>query len=169
MKNRRNKVVTFLLGLRPAFYLQLIALVFLCVGYANYFHTMTAFDYPADRWIMLLSIAAIVLIAFQMVNGVVAGNQTGTVFVLAAGVVFIALVVCFYLSSCIANIAIYFSVGGMGNVEANAVGVPSCIRGIVLLVISIVSTIASAFFPSVKEDCSLLDVLFGTDKREERV
>ncbi len=156
-----NKLLAVVKGLRPAVYLQFGALIMVVIGYANYFHTMSAFSFPVDRWVMLLSISAIVLLVFSIINSVLMADQFGSVFLICAVVVMLILAVCLYLSPCLSPIGIYFTVGNMGNVEANAVGVPSVIRGVIFYMIGIIAIIVSAFFPTVKEGCGVVDVCFN--------
>ena len=153
----------FLKSLRPALFLFIAALVLAIVGFVNYFHTMSAFDYPVDRWVIVFTAFAFALIAFQIVNAVLMGDQFGSVFPLCAAVVLLVLAAVAYLSPCLSNIGIYFTVGNMGNVEADAVGVPSVILGVSLCVASVVCLIVAAFFPAVKADHGLLSPLFGGD------
>lgn len=151
----------FLKSLRPALFLLIAALVLSIVGFVNYFHTMSAFDYPVDRWVIVLTSFAFALIAFQIVNALLMGDQFGNVFPLCAAIVLLILAAVAYVSPCLSNIGIYFTVGNMGNVEANAVGVPSVIRGMVFYVLSVVCLIVGAFFPAVKAEHGLLSPLFG--------
>ena len=156
-----NRAVGFLKSLRPAFFLLLAALALAIVGFVNYFHTMSAFDYPVDRWVIVLTCFAFVLIFFHLVNGALMGDQFGNVFLSCAAIVLLVLAAVAYLSPCLSNIGIYFTVGNMGNVEANAVGVPSAICGVAFYVASVLCLVVGAFFPAVKAERGLLSPLFG--------
>ena len=162
-----NKLLTVVKGLRPAIYLQVVALIMVIIAYGNYFHTMSAFMFPVDRWVMVMSVSAIILLSFSIINSLLMAEQFGSIFVTCAMVVMLILSVCLYLTPCLSPIGIYFTVGNMGNVEANAVGVPSVIRGVIFYMIGIIALIVSAFFPAVKEGCGILNVFFGKGGQDE--
>lgn len=147
-----KKVLAFFAGLRPAVYLTVAALIFAAAGFGIYFETMAAFEYPTDRWVIFLSVLALACLVFLAVNGMIVGNQRGTVFIAGAALLSLVLAACLYVIPCLGNIGIYFTVGNMGNVEANAVGVPSCIKGEVLYILSIALTVASGFFRFKREE-----------------
>lgn len=157
----KNVGLRLVKSLRPALFLLIAALVLSIVGFVNYFHTMSAFDYPVDRWVIVLTGFAFALIAFQIVNALLMGDQFGNVFPLCASIVLLILAAVAYVSPCLSNIGIYFTVGNMSNVETNAVGVPSVIRGMIFYVVAGVCLIVGAFFPAVKAGNGLLSPLFG--------
>ena len=53
-----------------------------------------------------------------------------------------------FITPCLSPIGIYFTVHNMGDVEANAAGVPRSIAGIVIFVLAIVCLAVAAFFKS---------------------
>lgn len=161
----KGKLLSFFCGIRAGSVLTLVALVFTAAGYAVYFHTMAAFGYPIDRFVIVFSVFSLLFLSFLFLNGVIVGDRTGTFVLYALVAVFLTLALCRYLSPCLSNIGIYFTVGNMGDVEANAVGVPSCIRGVAFYLVATLSTVASGFFRTVKKGASVFDVF----AREEEV
>jgi hypothetical protein len=107
-------------------------------------------------------------LAFMCINTLIVGEKPFWVSYINVLTPFLILLsAILFISPCLSPIGIYFTVGNMGNVEANAVGVPSVIRGVIFYMIGIIALIVSAFFPAVKEGCGILNVFFGKGGQDE--
>lgn len=129
------------------FYIALGSLVFTIVAFILYGMTFDAFHYDPDKWVTALLVIAIWCFVCIFAGVIFSGNNanwTGIMYYVAAFALTLALIK--FLTPCLSPIGIYFTVHNMGDVEANAVGVPRSIVTIVMFVLAIVSLIVSAFF-----------------------
>lgn len=156
-QGKKSRIVNLLSGIRLGFFFMAAALILLMVGYNTFFETMNAFGFDPDRWVILLTISSLAIMGFILLNSLIMGDQAGIfiLYLLAAGM--IAMSICLYLQPCLSPIAIYFSVGNMGDVEANAIGVPSVIRGCIYYLVSIICLIFAGFSTTVKAGHALAD------------
>ena len=162
----KNKALRVILSLRPAFYLAIVALVLVAVGLSLHVKSYNALGYVLNRFTILYSVTTIALMAFVIVNSVVAGNNKfSSVFIFAGGAVFSLFAGLLHIRRTRANIGVYFT-ANIGNAEANAAGVPPAIAGAVMYVIASVVIVAAAFFRPVKDGGSVLEIL--SEGKEER-
>ena len=135
------------------FYLLAVSFVFAVVAFIMYFLTFNAFHYSTDRWVTGLTLIAFWSILFLLISSLISGDDPFYVdifYVIAAFCLTIATIK--FLIPCLSPIGIYFTVHNMGDVEANAIGVPRSIVCVVFFVLSIICLLVSAFFKStVKE------------------
>ena len=139
--------------LKIGFYLLLVSLIFAIAAFVMNFATFNAFHYENDRYIIALMIIAFWCLLCIIVTSVInhkEGKIVDVLYLIAIFSITIALVK--FLIPCLSPIGIYFTVHNMGDVEANAIGVPRSIVTIVLFVISIATLIASSFLPVRKEN-----------------
>lgn len=139
---------------RPSggFFILASALVFLIAGAITYALTYSAFHYSPDRLVTALVVIAVWAIVSLLVNALLGGNKPFIMdifFVIAVFCITVAAVK--FIIPCLSPIGIYFTVHNMGDVEANAVGVPRSIVCVVFLVLSVICVIVSAFFNTAKE------------------
>lgn len=128
------------------FWLLTAGLVLSIVAFVLYFMTYDAFGYNQDYWVIAMMVIAFWSLACLIVNGLFAGNKPFFMDVFYAIAVF-ALVFAMieFLTPCLSPIGIYFTVHNMGDVEANAIGVPRSIAGVVLFVLAVVCVLIAAF------------------------
>ncbi|MBE7087043.1 MAG: hypothetical protein E7369_01935 [Clostridiales bacterium] len=124
-----------------------VSLVFCVIGFIMHFYTYDGLNYELNRWVVALSVIGIWSILVILLQRTVFG---GTPFWFDAfyliGAFCIVLASLMFLSPCLANIGIYFTVNNMGDVEANAIGVPRCICAMVFYVLSFITFTVSSFF-----------------------
>lgn len=129
------------------FYLTAVSLLFAVLAFIMYGVTFSAFHYTADRWVTALLIIALWCEMCLLVNSLLSGNKPFFMDIFYIGGIF-ALTVCMFkfLVPCLSPMGIYFTVNNMGDVEANALGVPRAIVCLVFFVISVLSLAVSSFF-----------------------
>lgn len=140
--------------LKRGFYLLLVSLIFAIAAFIMNFSTFDAFHYENDRYIIALMIISFWCLLCIIITSVInhkEGKIIDVLYLIAIFAITIALVK--FLIPCLSPIGIYFTVHNMGDVEANAIGVPRSIITISLFVISIATLISSSFFP-VREEVS---------------
>lgn len=129
------------------FYLTVGSLLFAVLAFIMYVVTFSAFHYTTDRWVTALLIIALWCEICLVVNAVLSGDKPFCMDIFYIGGIF-ALTVCAikFLIPCLSPIGIYFTVNNMGDVEANALGVPRAIVCLIFFVISIVTLAVASFF-----------------------
>lgn len=128
------------------FWLLVGGLVLSVVAFILYFMTYNALGYSQDYWVIAMMVIAFWSLACLLVNGLLAGNRPFFMDVFYTIAVFCLVVATIkFLTPCLSPIGIYFTVQNMGDVEANAIGVPRCIAGVTLYVIAISLVIAASF------------------------
>lgn len=133
------------------FFLMAVALVFTFVAFIMSFKVYNIFGYATNRWAVFLSFAALWFALFLMVNSLIAGEKPfWTSLLYVAVCIALTFAAILFIQPCLAPIGIYFTVGNMGDVEANAAGVPRAIATTVLYVVALLCMVASAFCPTVK-------------------
>lgn len=137
---------------RAGVYLILIAVVAVSIGFVSFLKAYDVFGYKTERWGISMTAIGIWLLAFMVFNAFYGGNKpiwTWSIYVVVT--FFFALSMIRFLTPCLSPIGIYFTVNNMGDVEANALGVPKAIVGVVCYLIAIISVIVSSFFKAVKD------------------
>lgn len=133
------------------FFLMAVALVFTFVAFIMSFKVYNIFGYATNRWAVFLSFAALWFALFLMVNSLIVGEKPFWASLLYVAVcIALTFAAILFIQPCLAPIGIYFTVGNMGDVEANAAGVPRAIATTVLYVVALLCMVASAFCPTVK-------------------
>ena len=128
------------------FYFLAIAFIFTIVAFVYYFLTYKAFGYSQNRWIIALMVIVFWSFNCLLVSSLLSDGRPFWMDIFYVFAVFgLALSTILFLIPCLSPIGIYFTVGNMGDVEANAIGVPRCIKGIIFYVLAIVFVIISAF------------------------
>lgn len=108
------------------------------------------FGYALDRWGIFVSVAALWFTAFLLIEGILMGEKPRWV-----GVFYAAICVCLvfaavlFIRPCLSPIGIYFTVHNMGDVAANAVGVPLSIVTASLYVGALLCVAVASFIPAV--------------------
>ena len=138
---------------RAGFILLAVTLHFVVASFIMYSATFNALRLLSDKWVIALMIIAIWSIVALLVNSLISGDRplfADALYIIAM----FALVIAFikFLTPCLSPIGIYFTVHNMGDVEANAIGVPRSIAGIVLFVLTFILLIVSAFFMRTKKE-----------------
>lgn len=134
------------------FWLTLVCFVFAIVAFVLYFTTFKALNYENNLWVIALSIIALWSMLCLLVNGLLAGNKPffmDIFYVLAVFSLVLAMIL--FLSDCLSPIGIYFTVHNMGDVEANAAGVPRCIAGVAFYSVSFLMMIIAGFLKLMSE------------------
>lgn len=139
--------------LRAGFYILAAALLLSIAAFVVYNLTFDAFHYVTDRWIVALMIIVIWSIVCLLISSLFMGDKPLYIDALYIIAMF-ALVIAFikFLTPCLSPIGIYFTVHNMGDVEANAIGVPRSIVGIVIYVLAIICLVVGAFFGRSKNE-----------------
>ncbi len=136
---------------RAGFYITAAALVTAVVAFIMYFLTFDAFHYVTDRLVTALMILTIWSLVCLIVCGLLFGDEPFYIDVLRVAAVFcMTLATLKFLLPCLSPIGIYFTVHNMGDVEANAIGVPRSIVCVVFCVITVILMTVSAFFSAAK-------------------
>ena len=133
---------------RPAlgFWFLTVGLIFSIVAFELYNLTYDALGYSQDYWVIAMMVLAFWSFACLLVNGLFAGNKPFFMDIFYAILAFaLVLATIKFLSPCLSPIAIYFTVHNMGDVEANAIGVPRAIAGVVFYLLSVVCVIMASF------------------------
>ena len=151
-----NVILRTLVSLRPAFYMEVVAIILISIGLSLHFTSYAALGYGMNRFTVLLSISSILLLLFLAINSTVVGNQFTNVFIVMVSTVFILFAGLLHISRTLSNIGIYFTVN-MGNAEANAAGVPPAIAATIMFVLAAILVVVSAFFKNMKDNASLLE------------
>ena len=134
------------------FFLMAVTLVLTLVAFIMSFKVYRIFGYALNRWAVFLSFAALWFTAFLIVNALLVGEKP-----FWASLIYVAVCVALtfaailFIQPCLAPMGIYFTVGNMGDVEANAAGVPRTIVTVALYVVALLCMVASAFCPAVKD------------------
>lgn len=128
------------------FWLMLVGFVFSIVAFVLYFTAYAAFKYESNLWVIALSVIGLWGLACLLVNGLLAGNKPFFMDIFYIIAVFcLVLAMILFLSDCLSPIGIYFTVHNMGDVEANAAGVPRCIAGVAFYAVASLLVIVSGF------------------------
>lgn len=153
---------------RTGFYLTAAALVTAVIAFITYLLTFDAFHYATDRWVTALMIIAIWTLACLIVCGLLFGDEPFYIDILRVAAVFCMTVATLkFLLPCLSPIGIYFTVHNMGDVEANAIGVPRSIVCVVFCVISVVLMMVSAFFTAAKQPAATVEPSEPVEPKEE--
>jgi len=127
--------------------LVIISLICTVIGFIYYGLTFSAFKYEADKNLITCSVVAIWLFMILIFVGLFDDNQPWFISIIYVVMPFLIMFSAIkLLTPSLQAIGIYFSVGGMGDVETNAVAVPRCIAGLVFYAIALITCIASSFF-----------------------
>lgn len=130
------------------FYLTIAAFVFTVVAFILGFVVYHIFGYAVNRWEVFCAVAALWLMGFLLVNSLFAGERpVWTAPLYAVVCVLLTFAAILFIQPCLSPIGIYFTVNNMGDVEANAAGVPRAIATTVLFVIALISMTVAAFAP----------------------
>lgn len=116
------------------------------VAFVLYFMTYKALGYSQDYWVIAMMVIALWSFACLLVNGLFAGNKPFFMdffYILATFSLVIATIK--FITPCLSPIGIYFTVHNMGDVEANAIGVPRAIAGVVFYLLAIVCVRVASF------------------------
>ncbi len=138
---------------RAGFYILAAALLLTIVAFIMYAVTFDAFHFVSDKWVVALMIIAIWSICCILINSLFMGNRpmfVDALYIIAIFALVIAAVK--FFTPCLSPIGIYFTVHNMGDVEANAIGVPRSIAGIAVYVVAIVCVVVGAFFSTSKRE-----------------
>lgn len=134
------------------FWLLTAGLLLSVAGFVLYFMTYDALGYNQNYWVIAMMIIAFWSIACLLINGLFAGNKPFFMDIFYAIAVFAVVIAMLqFLTPCLSPIGIYFTVHNMGDVEANAIGVPRCIAGIILFVLAVACLLAAAFVKLVSD------------------
>lgn len=132
------------------FIFMALAFVLTIVAFSMSFVVYGIFGYAVNRWGVFLAVAAFWLTGFLLVNALFAGERPFWVSLLYVGVcVALTFAAILFIQPCLAPMGIYFTVGNMGDVEANAAGVPRAIVTVVLYVVALLCMVVAAFCPAV--------------------
>lgn len=132
------------------FFLMALTLILTFVAFIMSFRVYNIFGYAINRWAVFLTFAALWFTAFLIVNALFVGERPFWVSLLYVAVcVALTFAAILFVQPCLAPMGIYFTVGNMGDVEANAAGVPRTIVTVVLYVVALLLMVVSAFCPSV--------------------
>lgn len=135
------------------FWLLTAALILAIVAFALYFATYSALGYSQDYWVIAMMVIAFWGFACLLVNGLLMGNKPFFMDVFYAIAVFaLVFATIKFITPCLSPIGIYFTVHNMGDVEANAIGVPRAIAGVVFYVLSVVCVIVASFVNLFKKE-----------------
>ena len=132
------------------FYIYIISLITLIIGYITAIQTFNIFQYKLDRFVMIFPLFAMWIILLEIIVSIVDINKpafTATIDVLFS--VFVIFAFAKTLIPFLTNIATFFTVN-MGDMALFAVGVPRCITACVLFIVSGIIFIAGSFFKVVK-------------------
>lgn len=127
-----------------------ILIVLSLVGsiYAFIMHNLTfdAFNYNVDYWVIALTIIAVWSIIMLLVQRIWFKDTVllfDIFYLIAAFSLFLGALL--FLKPCLSPIGIYFTVNNMGDVEANALGVPRCISTMIGYGASLLCLIVASF------------------------
>ena len=139
-------------SLRAGFYLFIVAIIALAIGFASFLQAYEVFGYQTERWGISLTALSLWLMAFMIFNAFYGGNNPKWTWVIYAVItLFLIIAMIEFLTPCLSPMGIYFTVNNMGDVEANAIGVPKAIVGIVFYIISVLSIAVASFMKTVKD------------------
>lgn len=123
------------------------------VAFALYFSTYKALGYNQDYWVIAMMVIALWGFGCLIVNGLLAGNKPFFMDIFYALVAFaLVFATIKFITPCLSPIGIYFTVHNMGDVEANAIGVPRAIAGAVFYVLSVVCVVVASFVNFFKKE-----------------
>lgn len=131
------------------FYLLIISLLLLVIAYFISISTFQAFGYDTDRFVIVLPLFAMWIIIVQAIMSFIDKDKplwTHAIDLLYC--VFVIFTFARLLIPFLTPIGIYFTVN-MGDMETYAVGVPRCLAGCVLYIVSCLFFIAASFFKTV--------------------
>lgn len=135
------------------FWLLTAGLVLSIVAFVLYFMTYSALGYNQDYWVIAMMVIAYWSFACLLVNGLLAGNKPFFMDIFFAITAFaLVFATIKFLTPCLSPIGIYFTVHNMGDVEANAIGVPRAIAGVVFYVLSVVCVVVASFVNLFKKE-----------------
>ncbi|MCH5157128.1 MAG: hypothetical protein J1G02_04555 [Clostridiales bacterium] len=135
----------------PFLGLSILSVSWICtlVAFIMSFKVYKIFGYATNRWAVFLSFAALWLITFLMVNSLFAGEKPFWADLLYVAVcVALTFAAILFIQPCLAPMGIYFTVGNMGDVEANAAGVPRAIATVALYIVALLGMLIAAFVPA---------------------
>lgn len=130
------------------FYLIALSFVLTFVAFIMTFRVYNIFGYRINRWVIFTSVAALWLMGFFLVNALFTGDKQFWVAPIYAVIcILLVFAAILFIQLCLAPIGIYFTVNNMGDVEANALGVPRAIAATVLYVVALLCVTVASFFP----------------------
>lgn len=140
-------------NLGSGFYLLVITLLFTIAAFIMHLSTFEAFHYELDRYVISLLIIVFWCLICVIISSLFNHKESKILDILYLLAIF-ALTIGFikFIIPCISPIGIYFTVNNMGDVEANAIGVPRCLITSGLFLISIITLIISSFLKKRKEE-----------------
>ncbi len=133
---------------KPAvgFYLLAAALAVIIAAFIVSVDTFRVFHYDLDKWVVALNVIILWTLVCILANSFFLGDKfLPSVFFYGIALFCTVIALFKLLIPCLSPIGIYFTVHNMGDVEANALGVPRCIAGVALYVVAIVLLTTSAF------------------------
>lgn len=129
------------------FYLLIAAFVLSIVAFVFYFLTYSALGYSQNRWVIGMMIVCFWSFICLLAHALLGDGKPFWMDIFYIFAVFgLTISTILFLTPCLSPIGIYFTVGNMGDVEANAIGVPRCIAGVVFYILAIICAITAAFF-----------------------
>lgn len=131
--------------LNPKFILVLLSLIIMIVGFILYFSTFRVFGYSDSKWVIGLTIIALWLEIIVLANQAFANKPFYVSFIYILIPFMVMIIIGQYLIPCLSPIGIYFTVN-MGDMETYALGVPRCIAGVALYLVSAIALIGASFF-----------------------
>jgi len=139
--------------LRAGFYLNALSLVACIVAMIMFLYTYGVFSYQINRWVFTMTFIAVWGLAFMCINTLIVGEKPFWVSYINVLTPFLILLsAILFISPCLSPIGIYFTVGNMGDVETNAVGVPAAITTAIIYVVALLLNVVASFFKLAKED-----------------
>ena len=135
------------------FWLVTASFLLSIVAFVLYFMTYSALGYNQEYWVIAMMIFAFWSFACLLVNGILVGNKPFFMDVFYALATFaLVFATIKFITPCLSPIGIYFTVHNMGDVEANAIGVPRAIAGVVLYLLAIVCVVVASFMNLSKKE-----------------
>lgn len=129
------------------FYLLIISLLLLVVAYFVSISTFQLYGYSVDRYVIIFPLFAIWIIGIQVVMSFIDINKP--LWTHAIDLAFALLVIFAFahtLMPFLSIIGVYFTVGNMGDVATNAIGVPRCLTACILYIVSTLVFVVASFF-----------------------
>lgn len=137
----KNKRIPFI-----GFYLYISSLIVLVIAYFIAISTFNVFQYDVDRFVLVFPLLAIWIIVIQIVMSFIDKDKPAWTNVIELA--FCALVLIAFAKTLIpflTNIATYYTVA-MGDMKTFAIGVPRCITGCILFIVSCLLFVIGSFF-----------------------
>ncbi len=147
-----DKALNKVKGLRIGFYLLVVALATAIAGLVLFLQTYEIFGYKMEKWGISLTVLGAWLIAALVANAFYGGNNPKWSWVFyGVAIAFLVVAMIMFITPVLSPIGIYFTVNNMGDVEANALGVPRSIAAAACYVVSALCIIVASFTKTVKD------------------